>query len=79
MEVLTLNASNIDLQNSVALTTNILGKVLTHGPHAAPQIMRFSNLTVADKVPDDVLDRIDLYWYAICINLFLFKNSLIHD
>lgn len=36
---------------------------LSMGPHAAKQWMRYSNQTVADKVPEEMLHLVDPHWY----------------
>ncbi|XP_043288003.1 rhodopsin, long-wavelength-like isoform X2 [Venturia canescens] len=55
------------LNPGTALTSpmsNVLTDTLvTIGPKFAQQFMRFSNQTVVDKVPEEMLHLIDPYWY----------------
>ncbi|XP_011311423.1 rhodopsin [Fopius arisanus] len=50
--------------NSTTLhSTTLINHAITMGPRAAKQWMRYSNQTVADKVPEDMLSLIDPHWY----------------
>lgn len=52
---------------SLVLATNPTASLINHvtlvGPKFARQWMRYSNQTVADKVPHEMLDLIDPLWY----------------
>lgn len=43
-------------------TTAIAHIATTMGPHFARQVMRYNNLTVADKVPPDMIHLVGAHW-----------------
>nr|APY20526.1 long wavelength sensitive opsin 2 [Cotesia vestalis] len=59
---LTTTAASIEASplSGVALISHA---ALSMGPHAAKQWMRYSNQTVADKVPEEMLHLVDPHWY----------------
>lgn len=49
-------------------TTTMVSTAVIHvaaqmGPHFARQVMRYNNLTVIDKVPDEMLHLVGEHWY----------------
>ncbi|XP_014608619.1 PREDICTED: rhodopsin-like [Polistes canadensis] len=64
-----MEASLVNVSNFVpALNKTIVNKIIIHalttiGPQFAHQKMRFTNQTVADKVPPEMLHLIDPHWY----------------
>ncbi|KAI4477406.1 hypothetical protein M0804_012792 [Polistes exclamans] len=64
-----MEASLVNVSDFVpALNKTIVNKIIIHalttiGPQFAHQKMRFTNQTVADKVPPEMLHLIDPHWY----------------
>lgn len=47
---------------TTTVTTAMVHAATTMGPHFARQVMRYNNLTVADKVPPDMLHLVGAHW-----------------
>lgn len=60
--VLKLTAESFS--NSTMISSTIVQAASTIGPHFARQIMKkYNNMTVADKVPPEMLHLVGEHWY----------------
>lgn len=67
MEGNSVNPVNVPSDLVTGLNGTIVNKIITHalttvGPQFAHQQMRYTNQTVADKVPPEMLHLIDPHW-----------------
>lgn len=49
---------------STMVSTAVVHAASTIGPHFARQVMRYTNITVADKVPPEMLHLVGPHWYV---------------